>query len=64
MNNPLTGPTGASHIYGPQKGADARMAHELDAALERYRDRSWNGTSGSRCAMCRVREPREGWARD
>ena len=36
VNNPLTGPTGASHIYGPQKGADARMAHELDAALERY----------------------------
>lgn len=36
VNNTLTGPTGASHIYGPQKGADARMAHELDAALERY----------------------------
>jgi glycerate kinase len=36
VNNPLTGPTGASHIYGPQKGADARMVHELDTALERY----------------------------
>jgi glycerate kinase len=36
VNNPLTGPTGASHIYGPQKGADARMAYELDCALERY----------------------------
>ncbi len=36
VNNPLTGPTGASHIYGPQKGADARMVHELDSALERF----------------------------
>ena len=36
VNNPLTGPTGASHVYGPQKGADARMAHELDRALDRF----------------------------
>jgi glycerate kinase len=36
VNNPLTGPTGASHIYGPQKGADARMTYELDHALENY----------------------------
>jgi glycerate kinase len=36
VNNPLTGPNGASHIYGPQKGADARMAYELDNALERF----------------------------
>lgn len=36
VNNPLTGPTGASHIYGPQKGADARMVYELDGALERF----------------------------
>jgi glycerate kinase len=36
VNNPLTGPTGASHVYGPQKGADGRMIEELDAALKRY----------------------------
>jgi glycerate kinase len=36
VNNPLTGPTGASHVYGPQKGADASMVQELDAALDRY----------------------------
>jgi glycerate kinase len=36
VNNPLTGATGASHVYGPQKGADARMVDELDEALGRY----------------------------
>ncbi|GAC1514394.1 MAG: glycerate kinase [Chloroflexota bacterium] len=36
VNNPLFGPTGASHVYGPQKGADATMVRELDAALEKY----------------------------
>ena len=36
VNNPLTGPSGASHVYGPQKGADARMVEELDEALRRY----------------------------
>jgi len=38
VDNPLTGPNGASHIYGPQKGADPQMARELDAGLERYAD--------------------------
>lgn len=36
VNNPLTGPKGASHIYGPQKGATPEMVKFLDAALERY----------------------------
>jgi glycerate kinase len=36
VNNPLCGPEGASHVYGPQKGADGAMARELDAALENY----------------------------
>ncbi len=35
VNNPLCGPTGASRIYGPQKGADADAMEELDAALQR-----------------------------
>ncbi|HLJ69371.1 MAG TPA: glycerate kinase, partial [Chloroflexota bacterium] len=38
VNNPLVGPTGASYVYGPQKGADQHMVCELDAALERYAD--------------------------
>jgi glycerate kinase len=36
VNNPLVGPTGASHVYGPQKGADADTVQRLDAALENF----------------------------
>ncbi|TMC82893.1 MAG: glycerate kinase, partial [Chloroflexi bacterium] len=35
MTNPLTGPLGASAVYGPQKGADEAAVSELDAALAR-----------------------------
>lgn len=34
VNNPLTGPEGASAVYGPQKGADGDMAEKLDRNLE------------------------------
>lgn len=34
VNNPLTGPEGASVIFGPQKGATPEMVKELDAALK------------------------------
>lgn len=33
VDNPLTGPRGASAIYGPQKGATPEMVQELDRAL-------------------------------
>lgn len=33
VTNPLTGPQGASYIYGPQKGADEKTVRELDRAL-------------------------------
>ncbi len=33
VTNPLTGPQGATHTYGPQKGADPEAVRELDAAL-------------------------------
>ncbi len=33
VTNPLCGPTGASAVYGPQKGATAQVVDELDAAL-------------------------------
>jgi glycerate kinase len=36
VSNPLCGPTGASAIYGPQKGATAAMVAELDRALAWY----------------------------
>ena len=38
MTNPLTGPEGASAVYGPQKGADSRVVQELDRALGRLAD--------------------------
>jgi glycerate kinase len=36
VDNPLTGPRGASAIYGPQKGATPDMVPVLDAALARF----------------------------
>lgn len=33
VDNPLCGPTGAAHIFGPQKGADAAMVERLDRGL-------------------------------
>jgi len=33
VTNPLTGPQGASYVYGPQKGADENALRELDHAL-------------------------------
>jgi glycerate kinase len=36
VTNPLCGPTGASAVYGPQKGADAAAIVELDAALSHF----------------------------
>lgn len=36
VTNPLCGPEGASAIYGPQKGASAKVVAELDAALANF----------------------------
>ena len=36
VTNPLCGPTGASAIFGPQKGASKEMVAELDAALRSF----------------------------
>jgi len=38
VNNPLVGPTGASHVYGPQKGADQQMVRDLDVGLSLFAD--------------------------
>jgi glycerate kinase len=35
VDNPLTGPHGAAHVYGPQKGASPDDVAALDAALSR-----------------------------
>ena len=36
VNNPLTGEQGASHVYGPQKGATPEMIEMLDANLAHF----------------------------
>lgn len=36
VDNPLCGPRGASHVFGPQKGANPQQVEQLDAALECY----------------------------
>jgi len=38
VDNPLTGPRGASAIFGPQKGASVDDVAELDAALAHFAD--------------------------
>lgn len=34
VDNPLCGPNGASHIFGPQKGATPQQVEQLDAGLQ------------------------------
>ena len=36
VTNPLVGPMGASAVFGPQKGADAKMVEQLDHHLQHF----------------------------
>ncbi len=36
VDNPLCGPKGASHVFGPQKGATPEMVKQLDANLAHF----------------------------
>ncbi|PCD00696.1 glycerate kinase [Halopseudomonas pelagia] len=36
VDNPLCGPRGASHVFGPQKGASAEQVEQLDRALGHF----------------------------
>ncbi|WP_159093211.1 glycerate kinase, partial [Xanthomonas fragariae] len=38
VDNPLIGPTGASAVFGPQKGATPSMVRQLDTNLQHYAD--------------------------
>ena len=57
VNNPLTGPDGASYVYGPQKGAtpemietlDGHLAH-FDSVLTRTLGKSFNDVPGAGAA--------------
>jgi glycerate 2-kinase len=45
VGNPLVGPEGAAHVFGPQKGATDEMVRALDTGLrhlvQRYADAGW-----------------------
>ena len=38
VDNPLCGPQGASHVFGPQKGATPQQVEQLDRALGHFAD--------------------------
>ena len=38
VTNPFIGPSGASHVFGPQKGATPEMVEALDGALAHWAD--------------------------
>lgn len=38
VDNPLTGPRGATYVYGPQKGATEEKLKELESGMRNYRD--------------------------
>lgn len=38
VQNPLVGPHGASHVFGPQKGATPEIADRLDRSLSKWAD--------------------------
>lgn len=50
VRNPLTGPDGATYVYGPQKGADPERLERLERGMINYRDviRDLTGTDCDR----------------
>ena len=68
VNNPLTGPRGATYIYGPQKGATEEMLKTLENGMKNYArviQTNWElmltkyrGRSGRRAGSCPYRFPR------
>lgn len=44
VQNPLIGPDGASHVFGPQKGADSEQVEVLDRNLAYWADRVEDAT--------------------
>lgn len=49
VDNPLCGERGASRVFGPQKGATAAMAEQLDAALAHYAEVARRQQGALRC---------------
>jgi glycerate 2-kinase len=51
VDNPLVGPEGAAHVFGPQKGADPDAVARLDAGLARFADVARRETGVELAAM-------------
>ncbi len=51
VTNPLCGPTGASHVFGPQKGATPSMVETLDAGLKRFAQKALDATGMDTCSL-------------
>ena len=56
VTNPLCGPNGASHVYGPQKGATPEMVRQMDSRLMSFAktaghdpDEPGTGAAGGLC---------------
>ncbi len=47
VDNPLCGENGASHVFGPQKGATPAMAERLDAGMKNYAEIAEKSTGRS-----------------
>ena len=55
VTNPFIGPSGASHVFGPQKGATPEMVEALDGALAHWADimEAHTGDSGTSASLVR-----------
>lgn len=62
VDSPLTGPTGAAAIFGPQKGADLDQVRHLDAALTRWAAVVGASTASRRGASVQADHPGAGAA--
>lgn len=61
VDNPLCGPQGAAHVFGPQKGANPQQVAQLDAALGQLATIAHH-TLGTTIATPQVPEPPAAWA--
>lgn len=55
VTNPLVGENGCSHIFAPQKGADAQMVENMEKSMVRYADlveqQNWSGCKQDKVQM-------------
>lgn len=57
VTNPLLGETGATYVYGPQKGADPVMLQQLEQGMENLVRVAGEKIVGAKTSDCQVSEP-------